>query len=84
VFTPEVVFDFNALFSLMSGLPAVRAKAVMITDQGVFSFSADNGVLSVNTLDETMDSRIELLDTDVIDPQPLERQLTNCFCPGQI
>lgn len=75
VFVPDLVFDFNGLFSLISGLPAARVKAVMITDQGVFSFSADNGVLSVNELDDTLDSRIELIDSSPIEAAPLEQEL---------
>ena len=71
MFQPSLRFDFNQLFGWMAGLQMVRAKAVMNTDQGVYMFNAEAGVLSVNPLPLTddrdlLDSRIEL-----IDDQPL-------------
>lgn len=74
-FVPERVFDFNRLFGLLSGLSVARAKAVAITDQGVFSFNMEGGVLSVSELDDAMDSRIELIDAEPIAAQALEQEL---------
>lgn len=67
LFQPQIRFDFNQVFGWLSGLQLVRAKAVMNTDQGVFMFNAEQGVLSVNQLPEDSaadlpDSRIELID----------------------
>jgi len=65
LFKPELVFDFNSLFGWMTGLNVLRAKAVMNTDQGIYMFNAENGVLSVNQAmiepEDFIDSRIELI-----------------------
>lgn len=75
VFTPDWEFDFTRLFSWLSGSPAERVKAVMITTDGIFSFNASEGVLSVNELDETPDSRIELIDAEPLAAEEVEQQL---------
>jgi len=67
MFQPQIRFGFNQVFGWLSGLQLVRAKAVLNTDQGVFMFNAEQGVLSVNQLPidsefELSDSRIELID----------------------
>lgn len=74
-FVPERIFDFNRLFALLSGLSVARAKAIAITDQGVFSFNMEGGVLSVGELDDAMDSRIELIDAEPIAAELIEREL---------
>lgn len=74
-FVPERVFDFNRLFGLLSGLSVARAKAIVITDQGVFSFNMEGGVLSVSELDDAMDSRIELIDSKPIAAEEIEPEL---------
>lgn len=80
LFRPDWQFDFNFLFLLMSGLTMIRAKAVMHTSQGVYVFNSENGVLSVNQLDQSLlqdilDSRIELIDDKPIDADAFEQQL---------
>lgn len=79
LFAPEIKFDFNALFGWLSGSLYWRAKAVMNTDQGVYMFNAENGVLSVNFMDaksiDILDSRIELIDDKKIDANELELTL---------
>lgn len=79
LFKPEIQFDFNQLFGWLMGVPVVRTKAVMHTDQGVFSFNAEQGVLSVNPLpvavEDLSDSRIEFIDTSPLAEAELELQL---------
>lgn len=80
MFQPAIVFDFNQLFGWMTGLALVRAKAVMNTDQGVYMFNAEQGVLSVKPLDadaelDLLDSRIELIDDRLLAVDELEEQL---------
>lgn len=80
LFRPDWQFNFNLLFLLMTGLSVVRAKAVMNTEQGVYVFNSENGVLSVNQLDQSLagdilDSRIELIDDHVINAEEFEAQL---------
>ncbi|WP_111641500.1 CobW family GTP-binding protein [Marinimicrobium alkaliphilum] len=75
LFDPAQTFAYEPMFHWLMGLPAERVKAVMITDRGVFSFNAEQGVLSVNGLDEALDSRLELLDPNPIDGARLESEL---------
>lgn len=77
VITPDWEFDYEGLFNWLNGLPYERIKAVMITDQGIFSFNVSDGVLSVNELDEVADSRLELIDSKPIASQAIERELLN-------
>jgi len=83
MFQPEIQFDFNQLFGWLTGLNLVRAKAVMNTDQGVYMFNAENGVLSVKPLilgdePELLDSRIELINDAMLRLDELENELFGC------
>ncbi|MET0355214.1 MAG: GTP-binding protein [Cellvibrio sp.] len=67
LFQPEIQFNFNQLFGWLSGADFLRVKAVMHTNEGVYMFNAENGVLGVNQIpvqspDEILDSRIEMID----------------------
>lgn len=80
LFNPAIQFDFNQLFGWLAGLGALRAKAVMNTQEGVYIFNADNGVLSVNQLAvessaEILDSRLEIIDDKAIAADVLEQEL---------
>lgn len=80
LFASRIQFNFNDLFGWLTGVNVLRAKAVMHTNQGVFIFNAENGVLSVNQIeihsaDEILDSRIELIDDKQIATRQLEQEL---------
>ncbi len=79
LFNPKKQFNFNQLFGWMTGLDVLRAKAVMNTDQGVYMFNAENGVLSVNPamleIDDISDSRIELINDREIPATDYETDL---------
>lgn len=80
LFKPEWQFNFNLLFLLISGFTFTRTKAVMKTQQGVYIFNSEAGVLSVNQLQQELekdisDSRIELIDDKPIDTNNVEQQL---------
>lgn len=80
LFQPQLQFNFNQLFGWLSGLGAVRAKAVMHTNEGVYMFNAEAGVLSVNQLPvessaDILDSRLEIIDTSPIPAETYERIL---------
>ena len=87
LFQPSIQFDFHHLFGGLTGINSVRVKAVMNTNEGVFIFNAENGVLSVNPLelhaaDEILDSRIEIVDdqkilVDLIEKMLLDARLTS-------
>lgn len=79
LFKPEICFDFNGLFGWMTGLNVLRAKAVMNTEQGIYMFNSENGVLSVNAaqlnMDDLTDSRIELVNDEKIHADECENTL---------
>lgn len=80
LFQPQLQFDFNGMFGWMTGLDVARAKAVMNTDQGVYRFNAENGVLSVSELmldnvDDILDSRIELINSNLLPVPDIEAAL---------
>jgi G3E family GTPase len=81
-FVPELVFDFEKVFSLLSGVDALRAKAIVVTERGVFSFNLDQGVLSVLELDDTLDSRVELIADQPVDADRTESQLLSMVLPA--
>lgn len=87
LFQPMIQFSFNQLFGWMTGLNLVRAKAVMNTDEGVYMFNAENGVLSVKPLmlgdepegePELLDSRIELINDEALVLDEVEAALFGC------
>jgi G3E family GTPase len=87
LFKPGIRFDFNQLFGWMTGLNLVRSKAVMNTDQGVYMFNAESGVLSVKPLameDDLalLDSRIELINDGPMSLNELEAELFACRLPS--
>lgn len=79
LFKPDMQFDFNSLFGWMTGLMVLRAKAVMNTNQGVYMFNAENGVLSVNPAmlepNDITDSRIELINDSEMPVADYEAEL---------
>ncbi|TKG23457.1 CobW family GTP-binding protein [Vibrio breoganii] len=78
LFGAEMTFDFDSLFSMLSDLTADRVKAVMNTDKGCYAFNKADGVLSVNDLSlEGFESRIEVIDTELMPWNQLEEILLN-------
>lgn len=66
IFSADFMFDYAKVFALLNGCDAERLKAVLITDQGVFAFNKSGPVLSEIELDDTLDSRIEIIqDTEI-------------------
>lgn len=76
-FSPDRVFDYQKLFSLLTGLCAERMKAVFITNAGVFGYNLTPDALTEIQLDDCLDSRIEVI-SDEIDVS-LEAQLLACL-----
>ncbi|MCK6263924.1 GTP-binding protein [Vibrio sp. ZSDE26] len=76
LFGPEVEFNFDDLFSMLSDLTAERVKGVINTDQGCFTFNKANGVLSVNNLSlQGFESRLEVIDSQLLPWDQLEKVL---------
>ena len=75
LFDEKTTFNYDALFNFFSGLDVDRLKAVVKTDQGVYSFNAVKGVLTVNSLPDAIDSRIELINLKELCWNEIERTL---------
>lgn len=76
-FSPDKVFSYPKLFSLLTGLCAERMKAVFITNLGVFGYNLTADALTEIELDDCEESRIELI-SDKLD-KSLETQLLACL-----
>ncbi|GIU53445.1 GTP-binding protein [Shewanella sp. KT0246] len=82
IFEPRLCFDFDALIKFINQLieqDIVRLKAVMITEDGIAGFNMVDKKLSVSELDETMDSRIEIIALAPLDETKLTQQLLASF-----
>jgi G3E family GTPase len=80
LFQPNIQFNFNQLFGWLSGADFLRVKAVMHTNEGVYMFNAEQGVLSVNEIPvqsaaDILDSRIEVIDDKTISAELSEQPL---------
>lgn len=60
-FSPTKIFDRRLLFSYLSGICAERIKAVFITREGVFGYNATADALTEYELDDSTESRIEII-----------------------
>ena len=78
VFKPDIVFDREKLNNLMLGISAERAKGVFITQQGIVGFNMVDDVLTEIVLDDTMDSRVEIISDDPAQLGGFEQQLLSC------
>ena len=76
-FSPHKVFDYQQLFSWLTGLQAERIKAVFITNKGIFGYNLTADALTEIQLDECTESRIELISSELEDS--LEEQLLDCL-----
>ncbi|WP_375748170.1 CobW family GTP-binding protein [Vibrio sp. HN007] len=74
----ELPFSFDGLFALFMSIPAERVKAVVNTEKGCYAFNVSNGVVSVNELTlEGFESRIEIINDQVLDWDDIEAQLNS-------
>lgn len=81
-FAPGHVFDYERLFSLISGAEIERMKGVFISEQGVFGFNKAGQVLTVLELDDTMESRIEIIDCKQRDWDGMESSWIGALADG--
>ena len=81
VFKPNFIFDHSKLNSVMLGIKAERAKGVFITQQGIVGFNMADDVLTEIALDDSLDSRIEVIVHDPSAISDLEEQLLSCTQP---
>lgn len=76
-FSPSLVFKYEKLFALLSGIVAERMKAVFITEKGVYSYNLTPDALVEFELDDCMESRMEVI-VSTID-NDWEKQLMDCI-----
>ena len=72
LFSESAVFNYDALVNFFSGLHVERLKAVVKTEQGVYSFNAVKGILTINILPDTSDSRMEFINLQELDWNEIE------------
>ncbi|MBO2653042.1 GTP-binding protein [Shewanella algae] len=75
IFAPDWLFDLERLYRWAKALDVVRLKAVMITKDGIAALNMLDGELSVEELDDAMDSRLEIISRAPLQPESLEQQL---------
>jgi G3E family GTPase len=72
LFAPDAVFDMNALFTALHGLPVQRLKGIVNTDRGAFIVNMENGVLSLNDAGAAPESRLEIIHSEQLPWQQVE------------
>ena len=75
LFSESTSFSFDRLFSLIHSQTAQRLKAVAKTDQGVKGFNMQDGIVSVIAIEETPDSRLEIISSAPMDWGDFETRL---------
>jgi len=60
-FSANKIFDRKVLFERFAGLRVERLKAVLITNEGVFGYNMVDNLLTEVTLDDCIESRIEII-----------------------
>ena len=64
-FSPLKIFDHLKLITFLSGIKAVRMKAVFITSNGVFGYNLTEDALMEMELDDAVESRIEIISKEI-------------------
>ena len=76
LFSSQVEFCFEQLFSMLSELSAERIKGVMKTDKGYITLNISSGVVSITKASiSTGDSRIEVIDSQKLPWDQLDKIL---------
>lgn len=61
IVSPDTTFDFKSIMTVLSGIESERMKGVFITDKGIFAINKADDVLSCVDMDESTDSRLEII-----------------------
>ena len=75
VFDVSYEFELQGLVQFVKAINGIRIKLAMITEEGIVGINVSDGELSAVELDETMDSRIEIISDVAMDIDELERKL---------
>ena len=76
-FSPSKQFNHQKIISFLKGINAERMKAVLITDNGEFTYNLTSDALAEQALNDCKESRIEIITTDINDNW--EAQLMACL-----
>lgn len=79
IFDSDFSFNRKKLSHLLSGIVAERLKGIFITSDGIVGFNKVDDILTEVMLDDTMDSRIELISTDSTVFEGLQEKLLSCI-----
>jgi G3E family GTPase len=80
IFNADFVFDYAALFALLSGATEERLKGVFITDRGIYAFNKNGDILTEIELDDAQDTRIEIIHAHAIDSPLWQSRLLAACC----
>ena len=81
VFDCRFEFDFEGLLAWVKALACLRFKAVVITDEGIAALNLVDGQLTVMELDDSLDSRLELIASTPINVSDIEAVLLQLSKP---
>ena len=74
IFTKIHTFNYQVFMDLITSLNVTRAKGVVLTNKGSYSFNKSGSEFHSNKVTHTADTRIELIDTDKNTLQQLTHQ----------
>lgn len=81
-FSPDKWFDRNRVRQMLIGLDVMRAKAVMITEEGVFGYNLVDNELTEYEMDECLESRIEIIARHL--PEDLDSLIEKCLIDSSV
>ena len=74
-------FNFESFMKWIESVKALnvlRLKAIVITEDGILSINMVDDKLSLDELDDALDSRIEIISEVPLDGEKLQRQMLDC------
>lgn len=77
IFRGDIKFNKAQIEHILNSVDVERAKAVVLTDQGLCGFNQSEHVLSEVMLQQANDSRLELISLTPIDKSAIEQMLLN-------
>lgn len=79
LFAGDAVFDMNALFTVLHGLPVQRLKGIVNTDRGGFIVNMESSVLSLNDAGAVPEGRLEIIHPEPLPWQQIEEMLLSAL-----
>ncbi|WP_444996452.1 CobW family GTP-binding protein [Aliikangiella sp. IMCC44359] len=79
IFDAKLTFKHEAVLALLNSLSVERIKGIVITEKDILGFNLSEKVLSYYSIDEVIDSRVEVIDIDPSRWKGLEEELLHCI-----